>query len=629
MFHNLLTTLRPTLSPSARSLHARIQERMPPPSAKSHILLALLGILASATICTALVSITVPLAPATLGASLTFTQASVSAHTTMSGEFYNLDGLAGELTILHYASCSDVPLIPTNASIFNPYNVSGAGCNTTSSQFLCKVGDFGSRYGSLSGANNFTFVTNDANLPLFGSRTIQGRVVVLKYLNGTTWACAPIGAQPTCNPNTHYIIANRTDMSAQLCGGFTTCTSQEYETIAPTSTSDRVCTKYSHLSSIDMRLEGLNVPTLLDVEDNITDALASFVNDSRIVILTSITLLNTTRPTVSMTFVAVNETSREPLARAAVLSILQQAHADTESCFTQDELDCRCSTNGHSGGVGVTTGACTTINGTSSCFTAGGLDCSYARNLTQYSPLAHPISGAGFVDCPTFEPGTCLERALGYNVLSLLASSAPVDLNATIVIPEIPSSATEIFNFSLAANAVNAMANVGLTWRNIVQKKPLPLDAVSYQLQYQKTNGGFDMQRAQADGIAYGMPFAVFIAFMVLMLILVPIVLCCMCCCRSCRCCCCWECCGGRLLQKVESKDWRTFYLIAYHITVFFLAMTIIGLLLADKKVTSGLNDIEDAAVASITAADLYKNNTIEQVISISEDMFDGNFRVD
>ena len=79
---------------------------------------------------------------------------------------------------------------------FNPWNLDASASPKagTGTPDQYEVGDLSGKYGMLDGQRSIKEVHNDTNLPMFGTKAIVGRsIVVHKKYKGERWACSTIG----------------------------------------------------------------------------------------------------------------------------------------------------------------------------------------------------------------------------------------------------------------------------------------------------------------------------------------------------------------------------------------------------------------------------------------------------
>ena len=103
---------------------------------------------------------------------------------------------------------------------YNPFNIVGSPAVGTDD--LYEVGDLSGKSTSLAGFSEYSAITPDTNLYLFGPRSIVGRSVVIHKddASGTRWVCATI--EPDLPGNSYAVIATATfSTGTQISGTIT------------------------------------------------------------------------------------------------------------------------------------------------------------------------------------------------------------------------------------------------------------------------------------------------------------------------------------------------------------------------------------------------------------------------
>ncbi|EGD77987.1 hypothetical protein PTSG_09622 [Salpingoeca rosetta] len=548
--------------------------------------------------------------------SLTISQSSSSDPATVTVNITNSAVDNFGIYQFQSASCANI------GSIFNPTAISG--CTASS----CPVGQLSDRYAEF----NTSITVVDQDLTLFGTHTVNGRSFVVR--NGTTvLGCANIGPQPQCSP-TEYRVAAQTATAAVSCASYTFCNRLvEYETVAATPTTDRACQKFQTSDAAAVIIQGVSKTAFFDVERearaSIEEVLEANTNQNlSVAILRRLFANGTSTSTPSADVVleiwiaAVDTDTRTPLTRAAVTSALTDLEGQTAaSCQTTVQVACACNTSAVVPNATVGVDGCFSFNSGSYCVPQDQQNCPNSFPATTVDLNTFKNTGLRFRNCPTTHTATnCLEQLMAAAVVGV---AAPTEVTVDdISIPNVRTPPEIPENLTLSQQGVNALRDGARWWRNLIQPTTLPYNDINYQIQYYRSNSEFDMSRAQTDGIAYGLPFAIMAGVSLVLFVFLPIVMAIMACCRCCSCCLCHECCGGKLDQQDPSRS-KCILLTVLTASLCVCLITFAALVVAaDAQMTAGVDDVEAAAVSGLDNMNLFKDNTLDQAEDVPGVLF-------
>eukprot|EP00050_Salpingoeca_kvevrii_P008800 m.305189 g.305189 ORF g.305189 m.305189 type:complete len:1512 (-) comp17600_c0_seq1:212-4747(-) len=532
----------------------------------------------------------------------------------------------------------------TSGALFNPSAVSLGSCTLGSESSTCAVGDLEAKLGALGNVSLIAQNFSDPYLPLFAAERVEGRALQLRFDDGTT-LCATIGSEQSC-PASEYISVPLSATAAVTCTATTTCTENEYQTTAPTTTSDRVCdelcnlnthyvstphttcTEYDTFDQVAIFVKNTTKPAFFGVKDTFAAALlatsqplAPSIADIRIVTYNPPSNSSYGNGTLEVRVVALYA-NFSVIAPDILITALANRELDT-SCYPGEMYECSCTSMDRSGDYFVGLTGCVTLS-TSECFVRGGTNCSTATlydHSTFGNPAPTPVSNASTVDpaykpCPSDYPyfPSCLEYELDVELHSYSIAVAYQTLEY-----EVTTSITSMFNQSYGATAVSALKTLADTWRDIITPQPFPLEEIAYQIQYSRNNNGsLDNDSIQDALIEFAAPILGLTVFSWTMALIVPLAMCCICCCRSCRCCLCHKTCGGKMVHESPSQNARTTFLILTAVLAVLLGLVAFGLISADSQLESGLDDTKEAVIEGVVDIERFKNQTLDQALLVA-----------
>lgn len=168
--------------------------------------------------------------------------------------------------------------------------------------------------GNLSGLTSLA-ASGVFGLSLAGPQSVLGRGLAFLRADHTIAACAALGL--AC-PTGTYMSQALTATSGPNCTTLKVCdVLLQYQSAAPTATTDRVCTALTADNSVDVTLAGLTLLTFFPLQPTFVSTLQPILN-------ASIRILTVTDKTggVIVEFSAVSSTTGLPLAPATVMALL-------------------------------------------------------------------------------------------------------------------------------------------------------------------------------------------------------------------------------------------------------------------------------------------------------------------
>eukprot|EP00049_Salpingoeca_infusionum_P014174 m.264296 g.264296 ORF g.264296 m.264296 type:complete len:1268 (-) comp15611_c0_seq2:2620-6423(-) len=542
-----------------------------------------------------------------------FTQTNESTPTNITGQvFANIDGFA-----VYEFSPTDGNCL-TVGNVFNPANLATpTACTAASDPTTCLSGELSQRLDYVAGTLGTFELIQDTNANLFGANRIRGRAVGVFNSTGDVVACATLGSFFECT-ELQYETANITSSTQRVCTSLTACSpASEYQTVANTATTDRQCADVAQSTTASVTLTGLTKSQFLAIESQVRADL-SVALTAELGVQTQAKIIrravDESNPQILTLLVgAVNLNTSSSIAQATVISTLQSLLASTD-CISAQDIACRCNASEVPGFVNMGGNTCQDFVGNGTDFHCFPTDAGTCLDAVTADTVNSTLFNNSFSlrQCDRqneYQFADCLAKVFTAQA-SGITTAPPTTVTIDIISDNTPEGTG---NVSLLEQGVNALGNGAKKYRNMIQKTVLPYENINYQIQAM-SNSGFDQDRAIQDAKDFMLPMAVIAAISILLFVFTPIVYCCLCCCRCCKCCCCHDCCGGRSMHPEPSK--LQCCALGFFTLVFAICVVIFAAFLpvAQRHISSGMDDTLTAAKTAMSNIRLYKNATFSQL---------------